>query len=93
MGFALIGTLISLVFRSSRLSRQEHHNLSRLTEPLPVQQYDPSNEYEHLTVQERDADQVPQQMGHNILHEVSAESEGQPIFELGDRDGESFHAR
>ena len=93
VGFALIGTLIYLVFRSSRLSRQEHHNLSRLTELLPVQQYDPSTEYEHLAVQEKDTDRVPQQVGHDIPHEVSAESEGQPIFELGDRDDRSFHAR
>lgn len=93
VGFALIGTLISLVFRSSRLSRQEHHNLSSLTEPLPVQQYDPSDEYEHLALQEKDAVQVPQQMVWDISHEVSAESEGQPNFELGDGDGESFNAR
>ena len=93
VGFALIGTLISLVSRSSRLSRQEHHNMIRLTEPLPIQQYDPSNEYEHLAVQERDADQVPQHMGHDIPHEVSAQSERQPIFELGYRDEELSHVR
>ena len=33
VGFALIGILFFLVFRPSRLSRQKHHNLSRLTEP------------------------------------------------------------
>ena len=77
------------MFRSSRLSRQEHHNLSSLTE----QQYDPSDEYEHLALQEKDAVQVPQQIGYEIPHEVSAESEGQPIFGLGDRDAESFNAR
>lgn len=90
VGFALIGTLIYLVFRSSRLSRQKHHNMSRLTEPLPMQQYDPSNEYEHLAVQEKDADQVPQHMGCDIPHEVSDQSEVQLIFEMGDRDGERF---
>lgn len=93
VGFALIGTLVYLVFRSSRLSRQKHHNMSRLTEPLPMQQYDPSNEYEHLAVQEKDAELVPPHMGYDIPHEVSDQSEVQPIFELGDIEGESFHVR
>ena len=93
VGFALIGTLIFLVFRSSRLSRQEHHNMSGLTESLPMQQYDPSNEYEHLAVQEKDADQVPQHLSYDIPHEVSDQSEVQPIFEMGDRDSEIFRIR
>ena len=33
VGFALIGILFSLGFRSSRPSRQRHHNLSRIDEP------------------------------------------------------------
>ena len=37
VGFALIGTPFYLVFRSSRLSRQRHHNLSRL---IDVQEKD-----------------------------------------------------
>ena len=93
VGFALLGTLIFLVFRSSRLSRQRHHNMSPLTEPLPMQSYDPSNEYEHFAVQGKDVEPVPPHMGNDIPHEVSNESEVQPIFELGDRDGRSFHAR
>ena len=93
VGFALIGALISVVFRSSRLSRQEHHSLSRLTEPLPVQQYDPSTEYKYLALQEKDADHVQQQLDCDIPHEVSAESQTQPIFELDDRAAGSFHAR
>ena len=67
--------------------------MSRLTEPLPMQQYDPLNKYEHLAVQERDADQVPQYVGYDIPHEVSDQSEVQPIFEMGDRDGEIFRIR